>query len=292
MDNKDPSGSVLTDKGLLDPAPPPYSPADATKASSDSKSRISTVAGKFGTWFKSKEASPAAMDAILEPMLAEFDTVIILDDSGSMSGSSWKEARNALAPLAKIASKYDENGIDIHFMNSREVGENIKDVDQVMELFGKVQPSGATPLGGTLKRVITPYINRLDDAEKIGGREAVEKIKPVNYIVITDGAPTDDTTEDVIINAARRLDEKSRPKAQLGIQFVQIGNSSDASEFLERLDDDLVKKYKIRDMVDTTKAKWRKNLDAETLIKTLTGSFNRRVDEQGGKVFRKDMGSK
>jgi len=195
-----------------------------------------------------------------------------------------------------------------------------------MELFGKVQPSGATPLGGTLKRVITPYIDRLDDAEKIGGREAVEKIKPINYIVITDGAPSeslcftftcispfsitaDDTTEDVIINAARRLDEKSRPKAQLGIQFVQIGNSSDASEFLERLDDDLVKKYKIRvschsqvlvpcyscskqDMVDTTKAKWRKNLDAETLIKTLTGSFNRRVDEQGGKVFRKDMGSK
>ncbi|THU91883.1 hypothetical protein K435DRAFT_758648 [Dendrothele bispora CBS 962.96] len=298
MEKKTFSVSSLTDKAAetFEPAPPPYSLSNTTSAStkpSASTSRLSVITGKLGTWLKHKEktTSSEAVDGILEPMLAKFDTIIILDDSGSMAGKSWEEARNALAALAKIASKYDENGIDIHFMNNQEVGENLKDVNQVMELFEKVRPRGATPLGETLRRVIMPYIRQLDNVERTRGQEAMEKIKPVNYIVITDGAPTDDSTEDVIRQAAIQLDKKSRPRAQVGIQFVQIGDSSDAKYFLEHLDDDLVKKYGIRDMVDTTKAKWRKGLNAEVLIKALVGSFNRRVDEEGGKVFRKDIGN-
>ena len=51
---------------------------------------------------------------------------MIVDDSSSMEGSSWAEAREALAGLADAAAKYDQEGIDVHFLNNPRVGTNIK----------------------------------------------------------------------------------------------------------------------------------------------------------------------
>lgn len=80
-------------------------------------------------------------------ILKRYNTVIIVDDSGSMEGSRWLEvcsrylrplqctvklirrssqAREALAALADIASKYDADGIDVCFLNSKKVGNNMK----------------------------------------------------------------------------------------------------------------------------------------------------------------------
>lgn len=81
--------------------------------------------------------TPAAGSAAEDPLrqLAKFDTVLVVDDSGSMGGALWKEvrrnlhvwqrrisprlqARDALGDLANLASKYDKDGIDIRFLNS------------------------------------------------------------------------------------------------------------------------------------------------------------------------------
>ena len=51
-----------------------------------------------------------------------------------------------------------------------------------MELFHDVRPNGGTPLGQKLDMLLTAYLERLDEQR--------ESIKPVNYIVITDGAPS------------------------------------------------------------------------------------------------------
>jgi uncharacterized protein with von Willebrand factor type A (vWA) domain len=59
-------------------------------------------------------------------ILRKFDTVIVVDDSGSMQGALWAEARDALASLAETASKYDADGIDVHFLNDASVGTNMK----------------------------------------------------------------------------------------------------------------------------------------------------------------------
>jgi hypothetical protein len=64
-------------------------------------------------------------------------------------------------------------------------------------------------------------------------------------VVITDGVPTDDP-ESVIVAAARRLDRGNYPMMQVGIQFVQVGNSAKAREFLEELDDNLSSNHSIR----------------------------------------------
>ncbi|KAM5534816.1 hypothetical protein V8D89_011532 [Ganoderma adspersum] len=209
--------------------------------------------------------------------LRRYNTVIVVDDSASMTKDNrWTEARNALAALADTAANYDADGIDVCFLNSRKEGNNLKKAEQVRRLFDSVRPNGLTPIGDKLDRLLRQYMNELDLAKR-SGRE--DSIKPVNYIVITDGAATDDPAE-VIVNAARRLDNGGYLLSQLGIQFVQIGNDRNATRFLQQLDDDIASEQGVRDIVDTTP--YLGQLNAETIIKILLGGINRRVDRRGG----------
>lgn len=51
--------------------------------------------------------------------LANFDTILLIDDSGSMAGSLWREAQDALKSIAEIVTMYDEDGIDMYFLNHK-----------------------------------------------------------------------------------------------------------------------------------------------------------------------------
>ncbi|EPS98744.1 hypothetical protein FOMPIDRAFT_1125795 [Fomitopsis schrenkii] len=234
------------------------------------------------------------MEALRRPMrqnsvenaletLRKYNTVIVVDDSGSMRGKRWQEARDALAALAEIASKYDADGIDVCFLNSKHVGNNMKSPELVRRLFDTVRPEGPTPIGEKLESLLLYYMDNLEKAKAHadeGDHSLMRMIKPVNYIVITDGAPTDDP-EAVIVTTARRLDSHNFPLTQVGIQFVQIGNSRDATAFLNELDNGLGQNYGIRDIVDTTPYIGGQ-LSAELIIKILLGGINRRVDKRGG----------
>ncbi|KAJ8588906.1 hypothetical protein M405DRAFT_739443, partial [Rhizopogon salebrosus TDB-379] len=212
--------------------------------------------------------------------LRQYDTIILMDDSSSMAGSLWKEAKQALATLADVASQYDTNGVDIHFLNYS--GSITGDGKSVNESFAGLRPEGPTPIGHRLDIILGDYFRALDAAKKkedAGDYFARKQIKPVNVIVITDGAPTDDP-ESVIVSYAKRLDVDKWPLAQVGIQFVQIGTSRQATRFLKELDDSLKTLHQIRDIVDTTP--YIGELNAEMLIKVLLGGINRRVDTKGG----------
>ena len=155
-------------------------------------------------------------------------------------------------------------------------------------------PEGITPTGAKLEELLLDYLSRL---ERTLVDPTAPKVKPANFIVITDGAPTDDP-ESVIMTAARRLDKNNFPLSQVGIQFVQIGTDPDATEALRELDDELSAKHDVRvsanclwsggwvslphgqDMVDTTSYTGQQ-LTAETLTKILLGGINRRVDRRG-----------
>ncbi|KAG8779682.1 hypothetical protein FRC12_023950 [Ceratobasidium sp. 428] len=215
-------------------------------------------------------------------LLKEYDTVFLIDDSGSMAGSLWREAGKALEGVARVAAQYDDDGIDLHFLNCRESMLGVTSEQQVRELFTRLQPRGQTPTGARLDSLLRPYISSIEQAFQDTGSTdpSVTGIKPINFIVITDGAPTDEP-EDVIVAAARRLDQGNFPLSQLGVQFVQIGNDPEAKAALEELDDDLSGKYGIRDIVDTTPYT-QGGLSGETLIKILLGGINKRVDKRGG----------
>jgi hypothetical protein len=80
--------------------------------------------------------TPARRNSKENPLdlLRKFNTVIIVDDSSSMEGALWHEARDALAGIAEAASQYDANGIDLHFLNDLRVGTNLKVRDPVLNM--------------------------------------------------------------------------------------------------------------------------------------------------------------
>ncbi|KAK2667968.1 von Willebrand factor, type A [Fusarium oxysporum f. sp. vasinfectum] len=221
--------------------------------------------------------------------LSTFDTIFVIDDSGSMAGRSWREVREALSTIAPICTSHDPDGIDVYFLNHRSpaVGTGvqapggyfqIRDANQVQHLFESVRPCGATPTGSRLHSILKPYVAHLS-------RRAanVDSTKPVNIIVITDGCPTDDP-ESIITHHAKKLDQIEAPPHQVGIQFFQVGNELGATKALRELDDDLADQG-IRDMVDT--ATWNSAtseksnvLTADGILKVVLGAVVRRLDRR------------
>lgn len=48
--------------------------------------------------------------------LTSFDTVFLIDDSGSMAGKSWRETKDALETIIPVCVQHDADGIDIYFL--------------------------------------------------------------------------------------------------------------------------------------------------------------------------------
>lgn len=93
-------------------APPAYN--DAVSEKSDKKAYLRAPLRQ------------ESADDILET-LREYDTVLIVDDSYSMMQENrWHDAGKALSTLAAMAEKYDVNGIDVHFLNSKQCAVGVK----------------------------------------------------------------------------------------------------------------------------------------------------------------------
>ncbi|KAJ7628835.1 hypothetical protein FB45DRAFT_1080163 [Roridomyces roridus] len=269
-------------RSASDAPPPSYNESlfVPSAASTDTRSR---------SWFKRPARQENVEDAL--ELLRKYDTVILVDDSGSMTlpGSKrgltrWHEAGQALETLAETAQEYDGDGVDIYFMNSPKAALNVKTSTEVRLLFSKVKPSGLTPTGERLEQLVKPRIvdleqARIDPDGTPRNRMTDEPIKRVNFIVITDGAATDEPKYPIIDAASRLKAMTNLCMVQLGIQFVQIGNDSAATRALRELDDNLHKTKNIRDIVDTTPYAKLNPLTAQGLIKILLGGINRRIDE-------------
>ena len=226
--------------------------------------------------------------------LSTFDTVFVIDDSGSMAGRSWREVREALRAITPICTAHDADGIDVYFLNARNPANpatggwhNVRSVDQVEQLFDGVRPGGVTPIGTRIYHIVKPYLRAYEQAVAAsgGGDPEASSIKPVNMIIITDGVPTDDP-EAVIVAAARKLDRLEAPPYQLGIQFFQVGNEPGAADALRELDDALADMAGggMRDIVDTVTWSGRDSreriLTADSILKVVLGAVVRRLDRR------------
>ena len=183
--------------------------------------------------------------------LRRFDTVFLVDDSSSMSGPRWLEAEEAIAAIAPICTRYDQDGIDIYFLNHRSAPTmgnsnnngaytSVKTAERVREIFNSVNPRGSTPVGQRLLDILDPYrrgLERVQALRRMDGSlpNGVVDVKPINIISITDGLFTDDA-EGIIIHIVRKLDGPrcDAPPGQVGIQFFQIGDDEEVRASLER----------------------------------------------------------
>jgi len=208
--------------------------------------------------------------------LSTFDTLFLIDDSGSMAGRSWRETAAALEAITPICTAHDADGIDIHFLNHSHTFPNITSVSAVREIFSTVRPAGATPTGTRLHRILKPYLQHY--------ALAPEDTKPLNVIVITDGAPSDDV-ESPIIAAAKKLDRLDAPAWQVGVQFFQVGREPGAKAALKQLDDELAELAGddgMRDIVDTVpfRGDGEEALNGDGILKVVLGSVVRRLDRK------------
>lgn len=194
--------------------------------------------------------------------LESYDTVFLVDDSPSMAGERWDLVKKILDYSTTVATDYDPDGIDVHFLNNKTANRNnIKDPAIAVEVHQNIVLRGSTPILDQLSRHLNSYVDRFK-------RRKAEEInfKGYNLIVLTDGEPNreyedPDEISDVedarkysaayrrirktIVGVARALDNAEAERTQVGIQFCQIGNDDGAHKFFRFLDNQLKSKYRL-----------------------------------------------
>ncbi|KAI0092414.1 hypothetical protein BDY19DRAFT_1053936 [Irpex rosettiformis] len=226
------------------------------------------------------------------PILAQYDTIILLDDSFSMRSrcgfrreadgrypSRWDVVKELIGDLAGNLAKYDTDGIDVHFLNNIQASaSHLKSREAVEALFNPpppnsaVEPTGPTFIGRRLRGLFQSYEKSTLTVKH------PSKPKKANYIIFTDGEPSDKyDLEQAITAHAKWLSAKNYPKDQVGIQFFQIGDDREATQYLQKLDDTL-KTQDMRDIVDTTRYVGSK-LTVHRIVKVCLGGFDKRLDE-------------
>jgi len=298
-----PSPATRRPAGMNDP-PPAYTPSPTaatgpTLATQISELPVPDAAASITSATSTVSSRPAPATCGTEDpysFLTTFDTTLLIDDSGSMAGRSWREVSQALSTIAPIVTKHDSDGIDIYFLNHKSNNpgavlegiaaggyRGIKRATTVTEIFERVRPQGGTPTGIRVHNILKPYLAKLE-SEMAQGRE----LKPLNLIVLTDGVPSDDV-ESVLLSAAKKLDKLDAPPFQVGVQFFQVGNEEGAKEALEELDDGLSELVEggVRDIVDTvtwtggrSSSEGGIGLTGDAILKVCLGSVIRRLDRR------------
>ena len=117
--------------------------------------------------------------------LAEYEIIVLCDDSGSMNmhvdgtnRTRWDELCYIVKLVIEIGTIFNPNGVDVYFLN-REKTCGITDLKQIDHLFS-YPPTGYTPLVRKLREVLQFAEARPD------------KEKKVLIFIATNGAPTDD----------------------------------------------------------------------------------------------------
>ena len=191
-------------------------------------------------------------------ILRKYDTVFLIDDSPSMAGPKWELVKKILDYCTPMATRYDRNGIDIHFFNDTERSQdNVKQAEIAAQIHHDVTLSGSTPLLDRLSVHLKQYFQKYQKSEWDAD------FKRYNLIVLTDGEPDSEDDDDSeadnqwkpafrliqkkIVQYAKKLDQDNveAEPGQVGIQFCQIGDDAEASAFFQFLDDRLKGKAKL-----------------------------------------------
>ena len=185
--------------------------------------------------------------------LGLYDVILLIDDSGSMSfeegGSRIDDLKLILNRVAFAASLFDDDGVQIRFLNSPEQGNGIRNEQQVLELVARVRFSGLTKVGTELQqKILDPLI--------LQSARAGQLRKPVLVIIVTDGQPAGEDRNTLANNIRQALGLLSSTKygrGALAIQIAQVGNDLKAQEFLSKLDEEA----DIGQNIDCTSSKLR-----------------------------------
>ena len=193
--------------------------------------------------------------------LESYDTVFLVDDSPSMAGPRWGLVKKILDYATTVATRYDPDGIDIHFFNNQTSNmDNVKDSAIARQVHKDIVLRGRTPTLNRLSQHLNHYMHGFSDNRR------TLVYKGYNLIILTDGEPDpewedpDDISDrddarlnppayrlirKKLVKVAKALDEAGAERNQVGIQFCQIGNDDGARKLFKYLDDRLKGKYNL-----------------------------------------------
>jgi hypothetical protein len=207
---------------------------------------------------------PVAVDQLfgIEPerfeTLKDYDTVFVIDDSGSMqkptdsrnpnSPDRWTSMTQGLEKFVTIAARFDKDGIDVYMLKHNKSRKGLKSVKDVLKIIRHTNISDPISGGGTrFKSQLETIIGgRLEQLKQYREHPYApnQHPKPLNLIVVTDGeADDEEAVEAFLVDTAKELERLAVPRNFVGVQFVQVGDDIEASAYLHRLDDDLRKCY-------------------------------------------------
>lgn len=155
------------------------------------------------------------------------------------NGERIKDLKLILSRVSYAASLFDDDGIQVRFMNAAAAQINpamlngIRTEEQAASLAEQAKYSGLTPLGTELRnQIIEPLV--------VGPARSGQLRKPILIITITDGQPAGElpnTLEKTIVYTGQELSRMPQyGKHACKFQFAQVGNDQAAREFLAKLD--------------------------------------------------------
>jgi hypothetical protein len=179
--------------------------------------------------------------------MALYDVWLLCDDSWSMANTPDDPDRIADLELicdkvASIATLFDDDGINIRFMNSQYAPDNVRTTADVKNALARVSYNGITPMGtSAYKKIMEPYLRNA---------RHTPPTKPILIIIVTDGTPQGEeiTFESAVMRAHRSLQDMGMSPYSIAIQVAQVGNDIKAQKFLNELDNH----HHIGHMIDCT----------------------------------------
>mmetsp|Transcript_23516 Transcript_23516/g.37625 ORF Transcript_23516/g.37625 Transcript_23516/m.37625 type:complete len:298 (-) Transcript_23516:101-994(-) len=170
-------------------------------------------------------------------MLKEYDMIVIADDSGSMrrkdpgcTQTRWDELGDSLRLIISLGACFDEDGIDIYFLNSEKIN-GVKSADDArLTAALKKFPSGSTPLSERLEEVVK-------DRENAVRNELVDAKKPVLLMIFTDGVPNGG--EEVFGGKLAKVLKAQSTKLKFRCQLFACTGQDDEIAWARKLDDEL-----------------------------------------------------
>ncbi|KAI0850703.1 hypothetical protein F5Y00DRAFT_231849 [Daldinia vernicosa] len=231
--------------------------------------------------------APGTEHTELLSFLQYFETLFLIDDSSNMK-RQWSDVSALIQAVAPVCLKYDENGVDLYFINHRpmlyfpgmhvrksgynHIGKVHSDTgkrDSTQNIFQGVKPGGGCKLGARLKRILSWYIEQL----KLDPQRA-----PLNVIVITAGISDDDFAKP-LLEIAKELDSMNAPAHQLGVMLFQLGDNEEARKKFEHADDEMWKEARTRDIVDTVAWRgWPASFGSDDMVKAVLGAVSKKMD--------------
>lgn len=172
-------------------------------------------------------------------ILAMYDIILIGDDSGSMGFdhrgeqmNRWEQLKVMVQTISFWATLMDDDGIDVRMFNTNigADGDNISSPHSVDQLFNICRPGGLTPMGESIDRTVKE--------KKILRKLKHNSLrKPVLFLIITDGVPSNKETVIEAIKTCRSKAKRSiYGKRALAFGFCQIGKDRDAQKWLGKID--------------------------------------------------------